>query len=577
VGQPVQAAFCAIVSESEEVARLLAKHLRAINDPLVLDAVLKKITETAHLSRHITLVCHFLHELNDAVPDHFVPVWLERLSAARRLAGSTLAEGWASEPAWKATAVLLQGAKAPEALQIVEEVLRHPRWSMNDIARLRFYEALDAAVATVNKSVCRRIVGAVAPHVLAQPPGHDFRDALRLLLAAADRSPGLRTEIRRKLYRRGRHLPHLLVSIADVFEQPLRLTDTEDAVNNAILHLGFQVERLPVGGKPSMGFGESMVYNKPTTDGYVAVKVGSCREELNTLVQYRKTLSHLLKRRLIEAILQAVSDPDNDHANRIGLFDILRRLSDSIDSTTARRVADVASRYASDHRVAGHPFYGEPQQHSPLNPFRFTLAWPQQVRGAALMTLAQLAQDHRGAAGSNLPQLIFAAIADPDPSLRSSGYQAVHFAGAPGKSCLPAVVGGIRDSDPSAAHIALQVVGVEAASVAKAGLVATLLSFIESHCRHPDAGVRRAGAAVVQRIRAVLTGADNETTIRLDALTSHFRSDVSRSVRQAVAPNSSAPERDESGRKRKVKRNAPRRARAKSSQRDRPLTIKPAP
>ena len=210
LGQPVQAGFCAILSESEDAAKLVADHLRTLNDASVVNSVVGKIAECAHLSRHITCACHFLEKLGDAIPDGCIALWLERLKPARSLPCATLAEDWAAQPAWKATPLLLQGANASEAQSVIDEVLQHRLWSGNAVARDRFYKVLEAAAVVLDRPRCRSLAQAVMPHVIAETPEHDFRDALQVLLTIAKRWPALKPEIRKKVYRRGRPIPHML-------------------------------------------------------------------------------------------------------------------------------------------------------------------------------------------------------------------------------------------------------------------------------------------------------------------------------------------------------------------------------
>jgi hypothetical protein len=577
LGQLVQAGFCAILSESEEVAQLVADHLRTLNDASVVNSVLGKMAECTHLNRHVTCACHFLEKLGDAIPDGCIALWLERLKPARSLPCTTLAEDWAAQPAWKATTLLLEGANTGDARSVIDEILQHRLWGGNGIARDRFYKVLEAAALVVGKAGCRSVIAAVVPHVIADKPGHDFRDALRLLLTIAERWPALKSEIRRKVYRRGRPIPHLLASAAPFFEQTVNLGDTKGAVDRAIAHLRLQVEKLAPGATPTTGHGESIIQNKPTTAGSVSVKIGSCMEELGVLIQYRKKLGDSLKHQLVQAMIDTLSDPDNENANRASLFRMLRDLSDSVDAKTARKIADVASRYASDHRANGHPLHGQPQQHSPLNPFRMGLAWPQDIRGAALLTLAELSRCHPHLVGPKLVKLILAGIADPDAAVRRSAYHAVHLAGRVARSCLPVVVGGIRDSDASAANVALQVVGAQAASIAELKLVPTVLTFLESHRRHPDVGVRRAVAASTRQIRAALGDRKSADVERLNTVADQLRADVSRSVRAAVLAEHGSQgnrRRTRASGQTKLKSSKSKKRSQKPRRRERPLTIR---
>ncbi len=575
--QWVQAGFCAILSESEEVAQLVAEHLRALNDASVVGAVVEKIAECAHLGRHITCACHFLEKLGDAVPDESITLWLERLRSARCLPCTTLAEDWAAQPALKATAVLLEGASATEARSVVTEILQHRLWSGNGIARDRFYKVLEAAAAVLDRGGCRSLAKAVLPHVIATRPDHDFPKALNILGLIAERWPAIKSELRKKIYRRGRAIPHMLVSAASFFDQAIKLGDADGAVHRAIAHLRQQVEALAPGVAAATGQGEFMIHNKPTATGSVAVKVGSCMEELGALVQHRKKLSYPIKHELVETVIDTLNNPDNVNANRDGLFQILRGLSDSIDTQTARKIAGISIRYASEHRAHSHPLYGQEEQHSPLNPFRFGLTWPQDVRGEAILTLAQLARFHRQLIASKLVRLIQTGIADQNAVVRRDAYHAVHIAGSAATTCLSLVVGGIRDSDATTSNVALQVVGAQAASIVKLKLVPTVLTFLESHCRHPDVGVRKAIAAVTRQMQVALGHRYAAETERLKALSDRLKADVSRSVRTEVSSKRGIPikrRKSRSSGQAISKSSKARKGRLKGSRRERPLTIR---
>jgi hypothetical protein len=577
LGQLVQSGFCAILSESEEVAQLVAEHLRAVNDASVVEAVVEKIFECAHLGRHITCACLFLEKLGNAIPDGSVAQWLERLKPSRCLPCTTLAEDWAAQPALKATAVLLEGASATEARSVVTEIFQHRLWSGNGIARDRFYKVLEAAAAVLDRGGCRYLAKAVLPHVIATKPDHDFPNALNILGLIAERWPAIKSELRKKIYRRGRAIPHMLVSAAPVFGQAIKLGDPEGAVHRAIAHLRQQVETLAPGVPATTGQGEIMIHNKPTTTGSLAVKVGSCMQELNALVQHRKKLSYPLKHELVGAVIDTLVNPENENSNRDGLFRTLRGLADSVDRKTARRIADVSIRYASDHRVSSHPLYGQAEQHSLLNPIRVGFAWPQDVRGEAILTLGQLARFHRQLIASKLVRLIQTGIADQNAVVRRDAYHAVHIAGSAAIYCLSLVVGGIRDNDASASNVALQVVGAQAASIVKLKLVPTVLTFLESHCRHPDVGVRKAIATVTRQMQVALGHRNGAEAERLKALSDRLKADVSRSVR------TEAPTKQRVLKKRRDSRPAGqpisvsskvKKGRQKGSRRERPLTIR---
>lgn len=533
IGQPIQAGFCAILSESEEAARLVAEHLRALNDPAALDAVVGKITETANLSRHVTAACHFLQTLGDCVPSRFVGIWLRRLRRARQLAGRTHSEAGISDLAWKATAALLPASELKEVRLVIKEVLRHPQWHVSDIARDRFFKILQGGVSVADKSACRMLIEAMAPHITAAPPGNDFRSGVRLLIAVGDRWPALKPEIRKRIYRRGVAIAHFLISIAPFLEQDINFENPIEFVKATIDHLGRQVEHLTIGAVPATGHGEIALVTKETPAGKIVVKVGSCTEELEALVGHRHKFNHFLRRDLVHSLIQSTSVTENVHSNRVGHFHLLGHLADSIDLKTAREVAGVLSQYANDHRLKGHPLYGQPEQYDPLNPFRMEFGWPQDVRAAALVALARLCNYYPRFVRQILIKLIFTAGADSNATVRRGAYHAICLAPSVARACLHLAVGGIRESDASAASSALHAVAKEASLVGKAGLVPTVLSFVEN-CGHLDVRVRTASAVIVRQFRAALNASNREIAGKLRLLERQMGNDVSRSVRDAL-------------------------------------------
>jgi hypothetical protein len=542
VAQPVQALFYAVLSEDKAAVQSVAEYLRALNDSSVMDGALTKLTEVAHLRRHLIVASEFIRTLGDSVPDRYITEWLERLQSCRHFRGATVSERWLLDPAWTATTALLGGAGPSDAVSIIEEVLHHPRWAGNDVARDMFYEPLEAACRIAAGEACKRVVRAVLPHVLTDRPGHDSRKALRLLIAIAQRSPELKRFVATKLYaKKTRALSQLLAAVATEFDRRVGLFEPEKQARAAVAHLRLQVERLPPGGKPQTGFGEMMVQQTSGPAGVVAVKFGSSADELVTLAQFRKDIPPELRADLVTAILETISDPENINKNRRMLFDVLALLSDSVDSHVAEEIVHVAIRYAGDHRNASHPLYGHEEGHALLNPYRFDSGWPQDVRGAAILAVAQIGRHHPQVVAPSFTNLLFSAMADPHPTVRRAAYRAVSVAGSLAASCLPAIVAGTRDADAGAANVALQVVGMQAASVAAAGLVPLVLGVIEAEVANADVGVRRATATVVRQLRVVLAGAAGTEVQRLDVIAERLNHDVSRSVRHAIT-SKSAPQ-----------------------------------
>ena len=141
------------------------------------------------------------------------------------------------------------------------------------------------------------------------------------------------------------------------------------------------------------------------------------------------------------------------------LFEALRALCDVVDAHTAKKIAEFAIKFAGDHRVPQHPLHGHEQQHSGMNPYRIDTGWPQEVRGKALLTVAEISVHKPDVVAAELKDLLLRGMADRDPEVRRHAYLAVGVAGSSAMDCLPTPIGGTRDNDPMAANTALQVAG----------------------------------------------------------------------------------------------------------------------
>ena len=217
------------------------------------------------------------------------------------------------------------------------------------------------------------------------------------------------------------------------------------------------------------------------------------------------------------------------------LFEMSAILSDVMDQQSVTKAIEIMAEFAADHRREGHPLHGQAEGHSRMDAFRFDNDFPQQVRGAAPLALAEVARRHRDAVGTVLSDLLGSAVADVDANVRRSGYHAASVAGELGREWLPSVVGGTRDSDATAANVALQVCGVRATEIIADRLLPLVLGSLEASYRHPDERIRYAVATTASRLLAEAHNEPDEIRRRLAAVVGQLKTDVLRRVRTAAS------------------------------------------
>jgi len=546
LNNPDSACFYTVISEDPSTAKAVASQLRAANDPIALDRCLAKLEEVCHLRRHLMLASRLLAELGDAIPDDRIEIWLSRLSPHwTRLAVST-PDRWMSEAALKATTALLGGATGAQADGIIAEILVHPNWSMNPVSRLQLLDPLEAAAERATKAACRRVIEAVSPLICGDKPGADYRKCLEVLLAIAQRVPALKPLIRSRIYRQKEGVTSLLARLAPAFGVKGGLERPDEKAVLVVDRLRLQVEQLNPGQKPSTGLGELMIQTSDGPSGSVVVKVLSSSDDLLLLSEHRRTLSEESVVEVVNAVIDLIRNPANVNANRAILFDILHLFGDVMNSQSASNAIDTMAQFAGDYRAFGHPLYGQEEAYSPLNPFRMNAGFPQDVRGKALFALAAMAKNHAPAVGARLTQLLDLATADSQPVIRRHAYSATGLAGNAARECLPSVVAGTRDADPTAATVALQICGVHAETVIGDGLLPVVLGSLETQHRHPDLGIRFGAAVAVAKLNQAaqklpVGTLGGELSERLSVVAKRLATDVSRRVREAATRINQAP------------------------------------
>lgn len=215
------------------------------------------------------------------------------------------------------------------------------------------------------------------------------------------------------------------------------------------------------------------------------------------------------------------------------LFEALRALCDVVDAHTAKKIAEFAIKFAGDHRVPQHPLHGHEQQHSGMNPYRIDTGWPQEVRGKALLTVAEISVHKPDVVAAELKDLLLRGMADRDPEVRRHAYLAVGVAGSSAMDCLPTLIGGTRDNDPMAANTALQVAGQFARQVVEGEWVPCLLSVMEAQRQNLDVGIRFATATVVRKLQCALADARGNTVERLNTIAERLQAAIRSPSRRA--------------------------------------------
>jgi hypothetical protein len=166
-----EAAFCAVLAQSQKSVESIADALRSGNEAYTVVKVIKKLHEICHLKRHIAIAAEFICKLGDAIPDSQVANWIDFLHPYRTLHPQTWSERSLLNAARNATTALLDGADPSQSDIVIENFITHADWAATDAARLELLKPLLKAASRASEAGSQMLVEALCALVTSDPPG----------------------------------------------------------------------------------------------------------------------------------------------------------------------------------------------------------------------------------------------------------------------------------------------------------------------------------------------------------------------------------------------------------------------
>jgi hypothetical protein len=222
-----------------------------------------------------------------------------------------------------------------------------------------------------------------------------------------------------------------------------------------------QVQRLTVGQEPQLFQGAIGTYTSPSTDqGRIVITIASL-VELEAIGRHRQRLQQGSLERLILAVLDMIRERENFLDNRACLIRSLATFGDRLRGELLRSIIETLAPLARGEIEEPTVIPPAAAADDPLNPFKLRHGRPSSVRGAALLTLAEIETQTNEVPKTLLDPLLAEALSDYDPKLRQAAFAAARALPRLSEEAMMAVLQGLRDADPNSAVIAFDVLATK--------------------------------------------------------------------------------------------------------------------
>ncbi len=504
LGLPHEAAFHAMVAQTDKLTERIAEMLFQKRNPEFVSGTVAILLRGAKLARHAAFAASLLGKLGDIIVESDLPKvaawladWTCRTDLAPPFAKTTTA-------AWEALARIAYRLSEKEADKVIRQAQGDPAWKNRGQLRKHIISAVNvcvksASVETVSQlsEDCLRLVG-------EWKSDFDYSDAVNLVCNVYLRvDDGQQKMMAKSLFPPGQNVsdPKKLQAASVI---GIELGDEHlwsERARSAAGIVSQHVRRIAKGDKPTVAFGSygtHISFSKPD-EPQVVVQIDS-GVYLDALFGNRTKMNPDAMEELTRALCKMLMEPENSINNKRILVNALRSFADAIPQCLYHEVHSALEPLYHGRIVEPTTGMTHAEAESPLNPFKMSMGNPKQLRGEALIAVAKFSSLQEGGIGEQFERALKQALTDEDGEMRLFGFAAVRELAVLPSSAVSALIMGTRDPDPDAARMAFDaLVGRESLSLDDPSWRLLLFS-MRMALKADDVGLRRIAATAVSEL-----------------------------------------------------------------------------
>lgn len=530
-----EAAYHSMLSLSNDTSENIAKKLLETRSSEIVGNVLLKILLASQLQMHAAQLSRMLEILADAIPHEALPAVTEWLKKWAAFIPASMHDASLFEHVWGTIALLAQRLNREEVDYFIQYALTHPMLS-GGVLRKHLIIAMNALCSKADTSQLDLLSETAISLVSDNKGDMDFRDAVNLVYHLSNiGNEDLKVKIKTKLFPPGIEVSDtLLLQLAPLLGCEVKdpayfsafANSTADAIRQQVQYLAASEAPAHIGG-----FG-TICLEGP--EKKIIVHIAGGRHLIDALIPYRHLIVADCLLDLLAAILEMIANNNNIIENRVMLTQQLSKFSDCLERDFIHNMVAVLEPLAHGEIIESPMCQTYAQANSPLNPFRMQNGDPDDLRGVALTTLAEMDQLFPGMVSNFHSQLLTEALTSSRPKVRQYGLIAAQKNGllTPSELTMIALAG--LDSDHRVGMLALQAIQ---STFENMKLEPTawhiVLRCLELAVHSPDVDMRRSAAGLINKISNA--EAPSELRGRLAVVKGLIQDDICWSVRQKLA------------------------------------------
>jgi hypothetical protein len=464
----------------------------------------------------------------DAVPDEQISEVTQFLQRALSETDGDRSLDDRLKIAWDAVGELAPRLDDPSRGSLVQIATDQPMWKGPNRCRPHMIKAVHRLVAFgIPHDAFEKTARASIPLAVTAKSDFDYTDAVNLLCQLAESDANAKQLIGDALFPTGNSKGSVvLAQVAPLFGR--HVTDSDAVAADAARQVRLQVQRLSVDEEPQQtGY---MTATSSRGNAKIATCLGAGDQALATIRRHKDSVSDSALADLIDAIVEMITDSDNLLGNRAALIQALCDFTDRFDAKMAGRVWSVLEPIAKGQFAESSVVMTTEEAQNPLSRVSMKGTTPAELRGIALVAVAEMGRHFPGECGQAASPLIDAALSGSDMEVRQLALASARNSSRLSPSVLAAVLLATQDSVPDVARVAWLVLAeYEGASIPDE-LAHSLVYAGRRAVQHPDPSVRCAAAAAMVNLEEKVPGKEQGTQI--GGLRDAFARDICHSVRR---------------------------------------------
>ncbi|MDB5352139.1 MAG: hypothetical protein JWN86_3386 [Planctomycetota bacterium] len=542
IGEPIDAAFCAVLSEDEKLAESVAEDVLSRRQPETVRSVVDRLISIANLRDHFCVACTIVSKLSDAIPDDQVERVVGWLLDRCGLEGSPNGARGPLYRAWQTLEHLAPRVTMALARRSLEIATRHPAWRESQSGRIsipreKIVETVNLLVPALPVTDMDDLARQTLPLAIERRQDHDYGEVLNLLSHISYRGgDGVKSFIGSRLFASGRALDYLLIQFAPTYGKAVLEGESLGELSSKVArNVRLQVQRRPVGQSFDEVNGAIMRSNQE--EGGQSIQVTFVNlADWHAMVRHRRRLDVPALRAMVDSAIEMLADPKNELSNRAGLIQGLMKLCDVFDEVMTATVIMALEPIA---RGEIH----DPNRHEnhPLGSFQWNTTTPDTLRGAAIFGLARVAAREPDRYRVRVEEQIEEAMGSASVEIRRGAITAFRDFPCRSENLLLWALLATRDPDSAAATSAFAAIGGKENLTLNRNHWRLFLASIQmaSLSKHVDLR-RHASAALARLWESAPSGSIRDDVMRLLQV---FSEDDCASVRVASRRNAEGGER----------------------------------